>query len=407
MTAHGDEQKAVDAMKAGAMDYVVKSSTSLLSMPALADNVLKRWDILLEHKKNQKALEKSEYEKSIVLSTISEIISYQDKDFKIVWANDALASALGTELDSLIGCKCYKIWHQRDKPCENCPVQKSFGTGFYQTGEIATPDGRYWFIRANPVKDEQGNVTGVVEVTDDITERKRANEKLLAYQRKLKSLGSQLLLAEEKERRRIAVNIHDDVGQNLALSKLTLQSLEQSVDNERVAASLGDVCSVIDKIIKQTRTLTFDLSSPVLYELGFTAAVESWVTERIDGKYDIKCHFQSAVSDIQLDDQVKIVLFRAVKEALVNVIKHAEAQNLWVEINKVDNEVKVKISDDGIGFRPKKNITFYSESDSKSFGLFNIREKLEFFGGKLVVNSKPNQGTFVVLTAPTKTKTDD
>jgi PAS domain S-box-containing protein len=261
MTAHGDEQQAVDAMKAGAMDYVVKSSVSLLNMPAFAERVLEQWKELLEHKKNQQELKKSEYEKSLVFATVSELIVYLDKEFNILLANKATADALEMDISDIEGRKCYSLWQKRDEPCQHCPVARSFETGLPEEDELSSQDGRCWFIRVNPVKDKNNEITGAVEIGEEITDKKRAREKLFAYQKKLQSLGSQLLLAEEKERRRIAVNIHDDIGQNLALSKLTLQSLEQSTENRRMTAALNEVCSVIDQIIRQTRTLTFDLSS--------------------------------------------------------------------------------------------------------------------------------------------------
>lgn len=400
MTAHGDEQQAVDAMKAGAMDYVIKSSTSLLNMPAFAERVLQQWQKLLEHKKSQQELRKSEYEKSLIFATVSELIVYLDKEMNILLVNQAAADALGMEVADIEGQRCYRLWHNRDRPCRDCPVVRSFNSGSPEEGEVTGPDERCWFIKANPVKDKKGEITGAVEIAEEITEQKKAREKLLAYQQKLQSLGSKLLLAEERERRRIAVNIHDDIGQNLALSKLTLQSLEQSTENKRMKAALEEVCTVIDRIISQTRTLTFDLSSPVLYELGFEAAVESWISERIQGRYDINCRFEAESSDTPIADEIKIVLFRAVKETLVNVVKHSQADNLWVKIRKNKDWIKVEISDDGIGFDADEKLSSFSGKENKSFGLFNIKEKLEYFGGKLEIDSQPGKGTYVVLSAP-------
>jgi signal transduction histidine kinase len=128
--------------------------------------------------------------------------------------------------------------------------------------------------------------------------------------------------------------------------------------------------------------------------------VESWISERIQGRYDIKCSFETENSDTPLADEIKIVLFRAVKESLVNIVKHSQADNLWVRITSDNGWVEVKISDDGVGFDAEQKLASISEKDTKSFGLFNIKEKLEYFGGKLKIDSQPGEGTNVILSAP-------
>ena len=126
----------------------------------------------------QEALRQSEHEKSLILSSVSEVVSYQDRDLHILWANRAAGESTGTAPAALVGRHCYEIWSGRTEPCPDCPVLRAVDTGEPQQGEMCTPDGRVWQVRGYPVRDPGGAVTGVVEVTQDITARKRAEETL-------------------------------------------------------------------------------------------------------------------------------------------------------------------------------------------------------------------------------------
>ncbi len=133
----------------------------------------------------------SEREKAIILDSVAELLTFQDKNMRIVWANGAAAESVGLAQDDLVGKRCYEIWHQRDTPCEICPVIRAIETGIAQRDELETPDGRAWFIRGYPVKNEGGQLVGAVEVTLEITERKRAQEALRESEEQFRSLAQE------------------------------------------------------------------------------------------------------------------------------------------------------------------------------------------------------------------------
>jgi len=139
-------------------------------------------------KESEEELKKSEFEKSLILNSTSEHIVYQDPNHTILWANKAAADSVNEEVGNLSGRKCYEIWHHRHEPCENCPVSEAINTGRFQEGEVQTPDGRWWYIRANPVKDLNGNLIGIVEVTADITARKKTEGELKKSEEKYRTL---------------------------------------------------------------------------------------------------------------------------------------------------------------------------------------------------------------------------
>jgi PAS domain S-box-containing protein/putative nucleotidyltransferase with HDIG domain len=129
-----------------------------------------------ERERIKNALEKMEHDKELILDSVSELVVYHNSRMEIVWTNRAAGKSVGLLPQKLNGKHCYKIWHNRNSPCKGCPIKKVFETGMPQEGEIASADGRFWLIRGYPVKDVSGKVSGVVEVTLDITERRKIEE---------------------------------------------------------------------------------------------------------------------------------------------------------------------------------------------------------------------------------------
>jgi len=152
----------------------------------VADEVIIR-DIT-ERKKTEAAIKKAEQEKAGILNSMSELVIFQDLEHRIIWTNTAAAESVGVTAEQLVGRHCYEIWPQRDKPCAGCPVAKARRTGKPQKAEIATPDGRVWLTWGYPMRDENGVITGLLEVSLDITERKQAREALQTEKNKLQSL---------------------------------------------------------------------------------------------------------------------------------------------------------------------------------------------------------------------------
>jgi PAS domain S-box-containing protein len=236
----------------------------------------------------------------------------------------------------------------------------------------------------------------IVNVYDDITERKQAEEKLLLYQQQLQSLASELSLAEERERRILAAELHDQIGQTLSLVKMKLHGLRAHLPDESARQQFDETRGFLDQAIRDTRSLTLELCPPVLYELGLAAALE-WLTESFRAKTGINCLVR-ARSGANLSDDIKGVLFRAVRELLFNVYKHAGARRVEVRTSQSRNFFQVEVKDDGIGFEVAAVEALAVAGHA--YGLFSIRERLSHLGGRMRVASTPGRGATITLEVP-------
>jgi PAS domain S-box-containing protein len=235
------------------------------------------------------------------------------------------------------------------------------------------------------------------ELRKEIAERRRAEVQLLVYQEQLRSLASQLSLSEERVRRRIATNVHDNIGQNLAISKIKLESLRKSVSSQGLVDCLAEISDLIAQTIESSRTLTFELSPPVLYDLGFEAAVE-WLVRRTKERHKLVTDFKSEGQAEPMGHDVRVLLFQAVRELLVNVEKHAKAKKVSVRTRRAQDKLFVTVEDDGVGFDTAEVAS--RDYSARGYGLFNIRERLGHIGGRVDIESRPRRGTRVTLIAP-------
>ncbi len=310
-------------------------------------------------------------------------------DSVVLHANPASLGLL-KDLNSGIGQRAPDTW----QPC----VRQALNTSQIQRMEIEH-GGRVFAFRVVPI----AGIGYVNLYGTDVTEQNEIQKELLDRQERLKSLASELSLTEERERHRLATDLHDQIGQSLVLSKIKLDLLRKSAADGELTGALEEVCSYLAQVIQDTRTLTFDLSSPILYEMGFEAATSEWLTDEINIKHGIATEFYDDKQAKPLDDDIRTLLFRNVRELLMNVVKHAKAQKIKVSIRRAGEHVKVFVEDDGVGFDPVE--VRVKAAKKAKFGLFSIRERLEQLGGHIEIESSPGKGCSITMTAPLK-KTD-
>ncbi len=155
---------------------------------------------ITELKQSRESLKQAEKEKAIILNSLDDLVSFQDRELKLIWANRSASESVGWKQSQIQGQHCYEVWHQRSSPCENCPVLVSMKTGSTQEYEMTTPDGRIWHVRGYPVSDEEGNIIGAVEITKNITAQKRDEQTLLRHSLVYRSMQEAVLVFDCDDR---------------------------------------------------------------------------------------------------------------------------------------------------------------------------------------------------------------
>ncbi len=365
------------------------------------------WEVIenSERKKAEEALQASEKKYRTLLENLPQKIFLKDKDSVYISCNENYARDLKIKAKEIAGKTDYDFFPEElahkymaaDKRVIKFSKTEDINEKYIREGKKVIVH-----MVKTPVRDEQGNVTGILSIFWDITSQRRAQKKLLDYQKRLRDLTSEMSLTEERERRRLAIELHDQITQKLILFKINLGSLRQKELPTELSKPLDEIYEDINEIIQDTRSLTFDLCSPTLYELGLEAAIREWLNEEVQQKHGIKTEFEDDGQPKPLDDDVCALLYRAVRELLVNVIKHANARNVKVSVCKEKNNICINVIDDGTGFiSGVENLT---SNRAGGFGLFSIRERLTYLGGSIKIDSKPSQGTQVTLAAQLKRK---
>jgi PAS domain S-box-containing protein len=322
-----------------------------------------------------------------------------DRNGTFHFANSNVAENIGVPAEQIIG-KTIREFFPKDYVDKHIRELRqaldSKETAVFETQTIVQGREAWREIRIQPLIKPDGSCDMALVIANDITERKTIEEKILSYQKRLRSLTSDLLLTEERERRRIAGELHDRIGQALAISKMKLGALLRESSGGRTSA-LKEVRALIDQTIRDTRSLTFDLSPPILHELGLEPAVE-WLVDRLKEEYGIDATFHDDGRQLLLGDNCRVLLFQSVRELLMNVLRHAQAQRVDVSIRHQGGEIEIETKDDGIGFDASQ--ISLADGGPTGFGLFSIRERLCHLGGQLEIESKPGHGARITLRVP-------
>ncbi len=219
-----------------------------------------------------------------------------------------------------------------------------------------------------------------------------ANERVATTDRdRMRSLAVGIVIVEERLRRTLAAELHTGLGQEIALAKLKLATLRTSASSE-LCLQLRAIEQLAEQADRSLRSITFQISPPSLHDLGLVAALQ-WLAEDIGRRYGVVVQVEDDDSPAVGDEHVRVILFRAVRELLVNAATHAGVHAATVSLSGKDGLVRIAVQDTGSGFDPV-------ERGRKGYGLFGIREQLKYVGGEIMIRSSPGLGATVVLTAP-------
>ncbi|MDM7914870.1 MAG: sensor histidine kinase, partial [Candidatus Eisenbacteria bacterium] len=257
---------------------------------------------------------------------------------------------------------------------------------------------RWYEARIWPLTYPRGSHSALL-VLQDVTVQKESEQQILSYQERLRTLTSELALAEQRERRRIAAALHDGIGQNLALARIKLGQIGQARTRAERGSILEEVGRLLDASMQDTRTLTIDLSPPILYELGLDSALE-WLADRFQRQEGLAIDYDGDGLPVGLAGDLLGFVFQSAQELIVNVVKHARARQVHIRKRCRDGRLVIEVADDGVGYDPGQAAT------GAGFGLFSIRERLRHLGGSVEVRTGPGRGTRVALTVPVRAAND-
>lgn len=300
------------------------------------------------------------------------------------------------------------------RACEPC---RDTAVDFEAEFRIVLPDGgiRWMYERGKPISlgtdSRPEYMTGAFV---DITERKAAEEQLRQWtadleervrerteqltrsQERLRSLATEVTLTEQKERRRIASELHDYLAQLLVLGRIKLTQLRKQVTLSQ-EKWVHDLDQLLDQSLTYTRSLVAQLSPPVLHEFGLLKALQ-WLGGMME-QHGLKVEVQVVAGRLVLPEDQAILLYQSVRELLMNVVKHARSEHATITVQvSSDDVLHILVADDGKGF--DSDALLSSEQMSSRYGLFSIRERMAVMGGALTVSSAPGQGTRVTITIP-------
>jgi len=383
-------------------------------------------------KQAELALKRSEGEKIAILDSLIDLVVYQTREMKILWANKAACQSVQMQREDLINQYCFEIWAERRSPCEDCPVVKAYATGKSETIEKKTPDGRFWRVIGIPSKNKCGDITAMTEVAIDITERKRARKKARLFRKELecrvaertaalhemnrklaqeielknaaedriRNLSQQLLEAQEVERQMIARELHDRVAQDLSSLQIGINTLlPHTVETDpAVRRRMTAYTDTLQRTINIVRDLTYDLRLPGLEGMGLVKALSMYCEDFAD-KSGLKVQFQAlGMHNVKINFDMEMNLYRLIQEGLNNIRKHAAAKQATVKLISAHPNIILHIQDDGVGFDVEKRAR--NTDKEKRMGLRSMTERVRLINGELKIRSYPRKGTHIFIKFP-------
>lgn len=368
---------------------------------------------ITEQKRAESAALEAERQLRLVTDHAPALIAHINTDGSYKFVNKAYAERFGLTPDDIIGKHPIEILGEEAFTAIRPYMDQAFaGHAVEFETELQYKNGDKQVMRCAymPERDAGGRVVGYVAAIINITDRKEAEEALREFSNSLevkvaertaalRSLAAELGAAEQRERKRLAALLHDDLQQSLVAAKMRLTEMQDAIGDNNLAGEIDIVSEMLEKAIGTSRNLTRQLRPPALYESGLVAALH-WLAAEIHRMHKLPIEIDAPDQQTQLIDDVSALLFDCVRELLFNAAKHAQAQRVRVTVREESDSIVVTVEDNGRGFDPDLMIKKTDARGSGGYGLFSIRERLAALGGSMQLRSSEGAGTTICLNAP-------
>jgi len=350
-------------------------------------------------RKAQEALKLANSELTQIFETSADGMRVVDREFNMLRANKTFCALAGTKKEKAVGKKCYEVFRGPLCHTAGCPLTRILnGEDRVECDSEKVRNGGSGIpciVTATPFRGTNGELIGIVEDFKDISERKRTEEELRQSRKRLRELASYLESAREKERTRIAREIHDELGQSLTALKMELHWCIQRLPktDKQLIEKAEILPKLIDANVHLVQRISSELRPGLLDDFGLSAAIE-WQAGQFQDRTGVKCDIICEPHDIVLDQTLSTAIFRIFQETLTNIARHANATHAEIVLKAKPTEVELKVSDNG------KGITEKEISDPKSFGLMGINERVHSLGGLAEIDGTENEGTTVKVLIP-------
>ncbi len=329
---------------------------------------------------------------------------------KVFWS-DEVFRIFGLEPQESVPTRelFYSFIHPEDLAAVEEIEKEAFSSGKYGPYDyrIIRRDGSIRFLSSLGESrfDPEGRPLRLMGTTQDITERQQAEEALKESEERLRQLASQLLVAQEEERRRLAVTLHDDLGQALMVFRFQLSAIRDKLrpDHQPLSRDCEEMLAHLDGVLQRVRQVSQDLNPPgVLADLGFQAAL-GYLVEEFGKLYAIRQN-SLEVADIEplFSRRSQVIIYRIFQEALTNIGRHAQASRVSIAIKKQRAQVSFTIQDDGRGF--VKQQVLGKKATHCGIGLSAMQERVKMLGGTLQIRSRKDEGTRISFVLPVENK---
>jgi two-component system sensor histidine kinase UhpB len=398
------EEVAIDSLKRGATDYVLKEHLSRLA-PAVKRALREAAD-RRERRQAEEALRDSEQRYRLLVQNIPAVVYRGYADWSVDFVDDKIKALTGYPKEDFDSRRLK--WNALILPEDLATARKAFMRGQESTGayvreyRIRTKDGRVLWLqdRGQIISDPEGRVAYVSGVFFDITESQRARMALQESEQRLRFLTSQLLTAQEQERKRISMELHDELGQSLTVLKLQVRAIERNLGEDEqpeLKQEAQELLEYLDGVIENVRRLSRDLSPAILEDLGLLAALK-YLLDGLGKHFTVRQFFEIEDLNGLFPTEAQIIIYRIFQECLNNITKHAGAREVLVAVRQDDGKVRFTLEDDGTGFDVL--LVLGRDATCRGLGLAALDERARMLGGSCQVWSRPGAGTKIVVTIP-------